>query len=119
MKEINGTKAKFSHKGKEYEISLEGVRKDTLMELALMGAIALLKQRVDPGKSWEEIIKKGLHKPKSYPRIVLAISAVQGVSEDEALAIWASASDSEKSAYRSNPKVKIKMIELKHGIDSK
>lgn len=109
--------ASISTKQGSYDITLFGLSDRIISFLALHGAVALLRRRRNPVKTWSDITTgRILEKPrgKQVPNTVRAWAEVRNEPVEDVLREWRSMSRSEQYKVRHIPKVMKKALELRY-----
>jgi hypothetical protein len=109
--------ATIATKSGPLDISLFGLPYNILSFLALHGAVALLRRRRNPEKTWQEITSGRIldkKAPKNTPVTVQAWAAVRDAPIEDVYTEWRALSRKEQSKIRRTPEVMKKSLELRY-----
>ncbi|KKL55289.1 hypothetical protein LCGC14_2256920 [marine sediment metagenome] len=101
-------KAIFCFNGKDIEVSLNGITKNTYTHLALIGIHELLSKRKDPGKAWRKIKtgQIGHAKTKPIPLIIRAVAHVYGKDIKQSQDFYSILDKKQKMKLRNDTRIK-------------
>ena len=99
-------------KNKVLNISLNGLPQETIIYLAIMGAVSILKNKANPFSVWEEITKGNVtgKKPKHVSQVIQSISKITGKSISECQELWKKLDKNTKRQIKNDPVVRKNML---------
>ena len=96
--------------------TLVGLDNQTFIALALHGAVAVIRGRKNPERTWEKICAGTFFEvKKKYPIVVRAYANLQSIDLEAALAQWKALPTADKYILKNTPQIRMEVDRLQGG----